>query len=285
VSRRLVVALVAVAAVLPLLTLVLRAAADEWRAPDLVPQRYGTRGVEAAFADAPDAAEAVLNSLSVAAGTTALAFVLAWPAARVIGERRLGRSAVAGVWVLLALPVLVPQYATGSGLAEWFIRLGVADTLGGLVAAHLIPVLPYMLLILASGFGPDVRAAEEAAAVHGAGPARRLALVTVPLLAPTIAVAALLGFLVSWSQYGLSLAVGGGTPMLPLLLVPYIDADPQVAAVLALAFLAPALAAVAASLALARRMASPLSARGDRAARAAGPAPPPGTPSGSRPIA
>ncbi len=113
-TRRLVVALVAVAAVLPLLTLALRAAADEWRAPGLVPQRYGTRGVEAAFADAPGAVEAVVNSLAVAAGTTALAFVLAWPAARVIGERRLGRGALV-VWVMLALPVLVPQYATGSG--------------------------------------------------------------------------------------------------------------------------------------------------------------------------
>ena len=72
-------------------------------------------------------------------------------------------------------------------------------------------------------------------------------------MAPVIAVAALLGFLVSWSQYGLSLAVGGGTPMLPLLLVPFVSSDPQVASVLALVFLAPAIAAVALSLALMRR--------------------------------
>ena len=68
-----------------------------------------------------------------------------------------------------------------------------------------------------------------------------------------LAVAALLGFLVSWSQYGLSLAVGGGTPMLPLLLVPYIASDPQVASVLALVFLAPALLAAGLSLALVAR--------------------------------
>lgn len=242
--------LIALAALLPPLTLLLRAAADEWRSPALLPQRFGTRGVEEAFADASLAGEAIRNSLVVGVIVTLLALVIAWPAARVIGERRLRRPGP--VWVLLGLPLLVPPFATGSGLAEWFIRIGLADTLAGLVVAHLVPVLPYVVLILASGFGPDVRDLEEAAAVNGAGPLRRLALVTLPALAPVLAVAALLGFLVSWSQYGLSLAVGGGTPMLPLLLVPFIASDPQVASVLGLVFLAPALLAAAAALLLMR---------------------------------
>ncbi|MGD9696166.1 MAG: ABC transporter permease [Thermoleophilia bacterium] len=255
---------VALGALVPVLTLVVRAAADEWRAPSVLPQRYGTRGVEEAFADASGAVEAIANSLTVALAATAIALLLAWPAARVIGERRLRRPAV--VWVLLGLPLLVPPFATGSGLTEWFIRLGLADTLAGLVVAHLVPVLPYVVLILATGFGPEVRDLEEAAAVHGAGPVRRLALVTLPALAPVVAVAALLGFLVSWSQYGLSLAVGGGTPMLPLELVPFIGSDPQVAAVLALIFLAPAILAVALSFVVVGRASSPprtRAARGD----------------------
>ena len=251
------VAVVAAAALAPLLTLLLRAAADEWRSPAVLPQRYGTRGVEEAFADAGRTAEAIGNSALVAVTATALALALAWPAARVLGERRLRRPAV--VWVLLGLPLLVPPFATGTGLTEWFIRLGLADTLPGLVVAHLVPVVPYVLLILASAFGPEVRELEEAAAVHRAGPVRRLLLVTLPAVAPVLAVAALLGFLVSWSQYGLSLAVGGGTPMLPLELVPFVASDPQVAAVLALVFLAPAVAAVAVALVLA--------GRGDRATR------------------
>ena len=250
-GRRLVTALVAAGALLPLLTLVLRAAADEWRSPAVLPQRYGLRGVDQAFADASGAGEAIVNSLVVAVAATAIALIVAWPAARVIGERRLRR--LGPVWVVLGLPLLVPSFATGSGLTEWFLRLGIADTLTGLVAAHLVPVLPYVLLILAGGFGPEVAELEEAAAVHGAGRRRRLLLVTLPAMAPVIAVAALLGFLVSWSQYGLSLAVGGGTPMLPLLLVPFVSSDPQVASVLALVFLAPAIAAVALSLALMRR--------------------------------
>ena len=59
------------------------------------------------------------------------------------------------------------------------------------------------------------------------------------MLAGRIAVAVVLGFTVSWSQYGTSLGVGGGIPMLPLVLVPFVRSDPQVAAVLDLVFLIP----------------------------------------------
>ena len=235
--------LLAAMAVVPVLSLALQAISDEWRAPAAWPQRLGTRGIEIAFSDTTGAVEAIEGSLVVALVSTALANAIGWPAARLIGERAGMRSRV--VWMLLALPLLVPPLAIGSGLAEWLIRLDLADSRTGLILAHLVPVVPYVVLVLASAFTPDLRALEEVAAVHGAGPLRRLALVTVPTVAPMLAVAALLGFLVSWSQYGLSLAVGGGTPTLPLLLVPFVDTDPQVAAVLALVFLGPALLALA----------------------------------------
>ena len=110
-----------------------------------------------------------------------------------------------------------------------------------------------MVLLLAPAFRTGVAELEEAARTLGADPARWLALVIVPAVGPALAAATVLAFLVSWSQYGASLAVGGGLPMLPLVLVPFVGTDPQVAAALTLLFLAPAVAA----LAVAARAASP----------------------------
>lgn len=237
----------AVGTAAPLLVLVVRAAADVWRAPALWPQQLGLRALRLLAADAGGIAAAVGNSLLVAVLTTAVALLLGWPAARVLGRSR------AGPWVLLlALPVLVPQHAVGTGLAEWLLRLGLADSIPGLVLAHLVQVLPYVVLLLAPGFGPQVTALEEAGRVHGLHGWRLLRSVTVPAVRPALAAATLLGFLVSWSQYGTSLAVGGGLPMLPLLLLPFVGADPQVAAMLALLFLLPALAALGVAVAAAR---------------------------------
>jgi putative spermidine/putrescine transport system permease protein len=241
--------LVALLSAAPLAALVVRALADEWRAPALVPQAIGTRGFEVASGGGP-AGAALATSLLVACASTIIALALGWPAARVLGERRLRRPGL--VFVLLAMPLLVPPYAVGSGLTEWFIRLGLAGTVAGLVLAHLVLVLPYVVVVLLSGFGSRLTELEEMAQTFGAGRAARFAWVTAPSIRPTVAAAALVGFLVSWSQYGSSLAVGAGRPLLPVVLVPFVGTDPQVAATLALLFLAPAVVALVAAARLSR---------------------------------
>lgn len=241
VRRTLVAACVALFAA-PLLVLPVRAFADAWRAPALVPQELGTRGFEVAFSETVGATAALWNSLVVAVAATALALVIGWPAARAIGERRPRR--LGPVLLVLALPLLVPPYALGFGLTEWFIRLDLAGSVAGLVPAHLVLVLPYVILLLAPGFRPHVKELEEMARALGTPPFRRVVLVTVPALRAPLAAAGLLGFLVSWSQYGSSLAIGAGVKMIPLVLLPFVQTDPQVATALTLLFLAPALVAL-----------------------------------------
>ncbi len=225
-----------------LVPLLVRAFADAWRAPALLPQRWGLRGFDVAFADGQTPA-ALVTSLAVAATSTACGLVLAWPAARVLGERRMRHPAA--VFLLLAMPLLVAPYAVGVGLSEWFVRLDLSGTLPGLVLAHLTFVLPYAVLLLLSGFGPQLRGVEEMGRAAGLSPWQRLRWVTVPALRSTLAAAGLLCFLVSWSQYGTSLAIAPTRPTLPVLLLPFIGSDPQVAAALSLLFLAPAMLALA----------------------------------------
>jgi putative spermidine/putrescine transport system permease protein len=235
---------------LPLGGLVARAFADIWRAPALVPQRWGLRGLEVAFGD-DRVVGALATSFVVALATTVLALGLAWPAARVLGERRLRRPAP--VFLLLAMPLLVPPYAVGLGLTEWFLRLGLTGGIVGLVLVHLTLVLPYAILLLLSGFGPNVRDLEDMGRAVGLSPVQRLRWVTLPALRAALAATALLAFLVSWSQYGTSLAVAPARPTLPVVLLPFVGADPQGAAALSLLLLAPGLLALLATVAAIRR--------------------------------
>jgi putative spermidine/putrescine transport system permease protein len=231
-------------AVVPLLVLPLQAVADVWRAPALLPQRLGTRGIASLAAPGARVDAAVTTSLVVALTATAISLVVAWPAARALSQ--LGRRVRTALLAVIAAPLLVPGFATGTGLAAWFLRLGLADSVPGLVAAHLVYVVPYAVLVLAPAFDDGLRRLEEAADTAGAGSVARLRLVTVPAVARPLTAAALLGFVVSWSQYGTSLAVGGGRLTLPVVLLPFIGRDPQLTAVLSLVFLVPPLAALAA---------------------------------------
>ena len=96
-----------------------------------------------------------------------------------------------------------------------------------------------MILVLIPGFTGALRRREEAARVLGASRFQVWWGVTTRILAGRVGVALVLGFTISWSQYGSSLGVGGGIPMLPLVLVPFVRSDPQIAAVLDLIFLLP----------------------------------------------
>ncbi len=234
-------ALVVALLVLPLAVLAVQAFADVWRAPGVLPDELGWRGFELAFERA-SAAEALANSLLIGTLATAIALLVGWPAARVLGERRLPRTNL--VFMLLALPLLMPPYLAGFGLTEWFIRLGIDDSVAGIVLAHVTFALPYAIVLLISGFSPKITELEEMARVAGAGRFGRLRWVTIPSLRATLAAAALLAFLVSWSQYGTTLAVGAGRPTLPIVMLPFVRTDPQVAAALALIFLAPCVVAL-----------------------------------------
>ena len=249
VSRRIAEWYIAALIAAPLLVLVVQAFADQWRAPAIIPTAFGTRGFDAAFAQG-NAGAALLNSTAIALLAMALALVIGWPAARALGRERARKPAVV---LLVALPLLIPSFATGTGLAEWFIRLGLADTILGVALAHLTAVLPYVVLILALGFTDALGELEDVARTFGAGTVRRLALVTVPALAPPLAMASLLAFLVSWAQYGTSLAVGGGLPTLPVVMLPYVRSDAQVAAAISLLMIAPAIASLFVALRCGRR--------------------------------
>lgn len=240
--ERLVVAGLALVVVGPTLLLVVQAAADRWTGRALWPQALGGRGLHAVLDD-PILPAAARNSAIVAVLAVGAALALGWPAARAVA-RSTGRTRTVIVAVVLA-PLVVPQLAVGTGLTRWMLRLGLADTLVGVALAHLLYVLGYVVLALIPAFTPELCRAEEASDAFGASTVQRMWSVTLPASRGPLVLAAALGFAVSWSQYGTSLGVGGGLPLLPLVAVPYLRADPQIGAAVTLLLLVPSVALVA----------------------------------------
>jgi putative spermidine/putrescine transport system permease protein len=228
--------LLGAALLVPLVPLVLWAVAGEFRYPALTPELSG-RG-PGLLLDAQVLA-ALGTSLVIAVAVAVLATLAGAAAGRALGLYAFpGRRAVQ---LLLLAPVLVPTLAVTLGIQVFFIRYGLADTVAGVVLVQLVPAVPYASLVMAAAFaGSDVDV-EDAARVLGAGPLRRLVHVTVPAVAPGLAVAALFAFLISWSEYILTLLIGGGTVRtLPLLLFSAIgSSDLTAAAALSLVVAAP----------------------------------------------
>lgn len=188
------------------------------------------------------------DSLGIATIVSLLSLALGFPAARVLGLRQFRGRQIA--WLVLFLPTVVPPLAIGMGLNILFLQIGLAGTLPGVVLAHLIPTLPYVVFTLAGAYARYDENYEYQSLVLGASPLNTFVTVTLPLIAPSLVVAALFAFLISWSQYLLTLLIGSGHVItLPVLLFSAASGgNPVTIAALALVFLAPPVLVIAATI-------------------------------------
>lgn len=203
--------------VLPFLPLAIWSIAQGWRFPDLLPQAWSGKAWVYALSDSAGVLDSFALTGFIALATTLLAALIGVPAGRALGLYRFRGKGL--VTLLVLAPAILPGLAVVFGLHGIFLRAGLTGTVTGVILAHLIPVLPYMTLIMAAVFARFDPAFEDQARSLGATPLQTFRHVTLPAILPGLLTGALFAFLVSWSQYLLTLAIGGGrVQTLPLVL-------------------------------------------------------------------
>jgi putative spermidine/putrescine transport system permease protein len=214
---------VVAALIAPLIPLALWAVARGWRFPDVLPPQISAAPFAYVFGPVSGVLPALGTTAMVATMTTALALLLGVPAGRVLGLQRFrGRMLVEAI---VLAPLVVPGIAVVLGLHGVFIGLGLTNTVAGVVLAHLIPVLPYVILVMTGVFANFDKGLENQARSLGANGWQVMWHVTRPGVAAGIMVAGLFAFLVSTGQYILTLVIGGGrVETLPLLLFSFANA-------------------------------------------------------------
>ena len=232
--------LLAVWLVLPVVPLLLWAVAERWTHPAVLPQEWGSRGAEEALA--AGAGAAFLRSTVLGLVVASLATPLGAMAGRALASRQV--PAGTAVLVVLLSPLVLPPFAVALGLDVLLLRLGVPPA-AGVVVLLVVAALPYTTITMRAAYGAHDRGFEDEARVLGATRWQTVRSVQLPLLAPALAGAAFLAFLVGWSDYIVTVLVGGGRlTTLPLLVASAASAtgnDAQVA-VLSLTSILPPLA-------------------------------------------
>ena len=208
-----IAALLALWFALPLVPLALWSIANRWSAPAVLPTEWGFDGVASALAagGVPAFGRSIVLGLVVAAIATPLGAMAA---------RALSRGAVPFprlVSGVLLAPLALPAFVAVMGLTVVLLRARVPG-LVGVVILLVAAALPYTVYTMRVAYAAHDLAYEEEARTLGASRAHVLWRVHLPLVAPGIARAAFLAFLVGWSDYVVTVLVGGGTIVtLPLL--------------------------------------------------------------------
>jgi putative spermidine/putrescine transport system permease protein len=227
--------------ILPILPLAIWSFAHGWRFPDLLPQTWSLKAWSIAISSQSGVLQSFAVTTGIALATTLLAALVGVPAGRALGLYQFRLKGL--VTLLLLAPAFLPGIAIVFGLHGVFLRLGLVGTVPGVILAHLIPVLPYMVLVMAAVFSRFDPEFEAQARSLGASPLQTFRTVTLPAILPGLTTAALFAFLVSWSQYLLTLAIGSGrVQTLPLLLFSFSSAGRNdITGAIALLYIVPGL--------------------------------------------
>lgn len=141
------------------------------------------------------------NSLMVTLGAAALAIVLGASLAYAFARFRFpGRQA--GLFIILLTAVL-PPVAFMTPLYLVLSALGIRTSLVGLVIVYAAFAMPFCIWNMRAAFQSVPREVEEAAFLDGANHLTTFVYITLPLALPSIAVAALIAFLMAYSEFTL----------------------------------------------------------------------------------
>jgi molybdate transport system permease protein len=167
--------------------------------------------------------QALALTLKLAAVTTVILLAIAIPLAAllVLGRSRWLALIEALTALALVLPptvlgffllvLLGPQTAIGRGIVA-LLGHPLAFSFSGLVVGSVIYSLPFAVQPLVAGFAAVEPALVDAARLLGAGSARVVVTLFVPLARRSLAAAAVLSFLHTVGEFGVVLMLGGDIP-------------------------------------------------------------------------
>ncbi|AKF11427.1 carbohydrate ABC transporter permease [Sandaracinus amylolyticus] len=158
----------------------------------------------------------ILNSLFVAACTTALAVPLATACAYALARMPFrGRGAVLA---LVLAVTMFPQVSIVSPLYLLLRAVGLVDTYPGLVLPYLTFAMPLAVWLLVGHLRALPRELEEAAFVDGASRLRTLVEIVAPPALPGIVTTAILTFVYCWNEllFALAFTVGDDHRTVPV---------------------------------------------------------------------
>src|SRR5882672_3693746 len=158
------------------------------------------------FATSPLWTRASWNSLVLAVVTTLVATTAGMLAA--FGLQGLRSRLKPALYGLLALPLIIPPVMVAVALFYYYARLGLVGSFWGLVLAHTVLALPFVVITIAAtlqGFDANL---PRAAAGLGASPLQAFRKVTLPIILPGVVSGAVFAFVTSFDELLVILFVG-----------------------------------------------------------------------------
>jgi len=205
----------------PFISLLLSSFAPAWRFGDLIPNGMNLSYYKDILSN-QQTYMALITSLIIAYGATALNLIVGIPAARFLARTKSKLKFI--VYVFLLAPLVVPPLISTLGIHFELVKLGLSGNFLSVILVHMVPTLPYVILALHGAFKTFPKAVEEAALLDGSEGLNLYKYVILPLIKPGIVIGSIFSIIISFSEYILTMLVGGGVILsYPILMFPYLN--------------------------------------------------------------
>ncbi len=194
------------------------------------PSEYSLRYFVHFFTD-PVWSGSLRNSLLIGVCSAALATAVGSAAA--YGLTRSSSRWCQAIYALLLTPIVLPGIVGAIAAYVFFLRLNLSETFIGLVLAHSVLGLPFVLITVSSVLKTFDRRLEMAAASLGASVPETIRTVTLPLILPGVITGMVFAFVTSFDEIVYTLFLQGpDTRTLPVQMYLSVTAevDPTIAA-------------------------------------------------------
>lgn len=176
--------------------------------------------------------DATLLSIKLAVLATVIMLFIGTAAAWVLSRQKSRTRDVISSTFLM--PLIIPRLVLGIALMIFFAGTFIGGSFFGLLLAHMLLILPYVIYIMGANIANLNPALTEAAESLGATRGQAFRTITLPLLKGGLVASAVLGFVQSFDELEMSLFLTGmDMSTLPVNLYHYLEfnSDPMVAAI------------------------------------------------------
>lgn len=221
----------------PILILIIWSFTGLWPWPHLLPETLSFRAVEELLGGYSGAIKVLFSSILLSVIVALIAVIISISAARaIVFYDFFGRNFLR---FMVLMPVIVPATAFAMGIHVFFMKIGLSDTVLGVILVHSILCLPYTVRIMTEVTEATGDKLEVQARVLGASPFKVFTHITLPIAMPGILSSICMAFIISFSQYFVTLLIGGGTVVTyAMFMFPYIQSgDRTIASAYSVLFL------------------------------------------------
>jgi multiple sugar transport system permease protein len=156
------------------------------------------------------------NSLLVGLGTVALTLIIAAPAGFSLAKLRPAGGGALSFVLLVAQ--MIPGIIMAMGFYAIYLRLGVLNTVAGLILADTTIAVPFAVLIFTAFMSGIPDELMSAAAIDGAGPWRTFRSIILPVSRNAAVTVGLFAFLWAWSDFVFAATLDSGGVRQPITL-------------------------------------------------------------------